>query len=296
MRRSVNLLVVRPRARAILPRRTLSSMLYSPMFPQRAVPEIPYEEPGKKGNPEDEDFLSRHGGKVALAGFGVAIALVYRWFKGGSNKNDMETDIRDSFLVNPIEFSEVRHNNSVSIDFYADIIDEARTTFPDGYASYSDFIEFVSRKMTAAKLAPLAYAHILDRMVLPSTEAFSNSDGNSDNVKEDTAADGREWRVPLSADGRLPLQFLLIVFNAAVRERADKRLEALYRIAKTIPAGESPAGGGESASVCTEDQLLAVLHGLVSSYQVRLFLLHYRLLFSLLTILSSIRFLPKSKS
>lgn len=290
MRRSVRLLVGRPRSRDVLPRRTLSSMLYSPMYPQRPVPEVSYEESGKNG--DDDDFLSRHGGKVALAGFGVAIALVYRWFKGGSNKNDIETDIRDSYLVNPIELSEIRHNNSVGIDLYTDIIDEARTAFPDGYASYSDFIDFVRKKLSAANLPPLAYAHILDRMVLPSIEASPiNSD---DGINEEPAADGPEWRVARSADGRLPVQFLLVAFNAAVRERGEKRLEALYRIAQSIPARESPVESGERSAACTEDQVLTLLQSVMSSYQVRLSWI-CRLYCSLLTILYYIRFLQKNK-
>jgi hypothetical protein len=251
------------------PRRALSSFtLHSPMYPQYPVKEVEAK-PWKEGDPpEDDDFLSRHGGKIALAGFGFAMLLVYRWVKGGSNKNTMESDIRASFLVDPIEFSELRHNNNIGGDLYNDIIADAYAAFPDSYASYPDFISFVQSKLNGAKAPPLAYAHILDRLILPSVEAGHGEISSEPAVEpaaDHASIEGPEWRAELSANGRLPLSFLLVAFNAAVRERADKRASALFRIsvgsADSLRAADAP-------EACTEDQLRQLVKDLLSSCQV----------------------------
>lgn len=277
MRPSARLFIRCRRGSFIPPPHRLSSMLYSPMYPQRPMPEIP--EGKYKESTEDDDFLSRHGGKVALVGFSFAMALVYRWFKGGSNKNELEAAIKGSFLVNPVEFSELRHNNSIGIDLYRAIIDDAHTFFPDHYASYADFIAFVQSKLEVAEVPPLAHAHILDRMILPSIEA-GNAQATSHGIENDTTnADGKQWRVQMSADGRLPLHFLLVCFNAAVREKGETRISSLFRIAETISMGEigefsselAQRGGGK----CTEAQLKELIQSLQASYQVLLFYFNF---------------------
>jgi hypothetical protein len=129
------------------------------MFPQRAVPDIE-PEPAKAG--DDDDFLSRHGFKVAVLGVITAGVLIYRWVKNGSNRNDTEKSIRSSFLVDPTEIGEIRHANNITVDMYMSIAKEARREFPSGQATYSSFIRLVQRQLGST----LASGHVLDRIVL----------------------------------------------------------------------------------------------------------------------------------
>lgn len=237
------------------------------MFPQRAVPDLPDVDTGKKGPSDDDDFLSRHGGKVALAGFVTAVGLIYRWIKNGSNKNAAESEIRASFYVDPKEISEIRHNNLIDLELYTAIIQDSAAEFPDGRASYASFINYVQKKIEAAGLKPIEYAHILDRMILPNMCTTETSVANSELLPSDVRIEETEDKSQLKGDedDSLPLHLFLVAFNVAVRERADRRLKSLFQIASTrVNATDADS----DSTSCTGEALLLVLQDLIGTFQV----------------------------
>ena len=214
------------------------SSLGSPMFPERAVPELAdlmdQTAKNKKKSADDDDFLSNHGGKLAIFGFSLAIGLVYRWVRNGSNKNDKEREIRSSYLVDPGEISDLRHSNSISGLQYLGIINGAILAFPSGFASYSSFIRYIK---SSIGIQQLSCSHILDRIVLNQHE-FS---------KEDV----------------YPVAFLLTAFSTAINERAEVRISGLYEICRTM----DKLDGTESDS-CTMKNMTKLVDYLVTGSQV----------------------------
>ena len=109
---------MRPRGvRVVAPNQLILSRqlsLHSPMFPERPQPVIDIHNT-KAANEEDDSFLSRHGGKVALVGFAFAIGLVYRWFRNGWNRTDMEKEIERKRIMDPLEAADFSRSNSMTM-------------------------------------------------------------------------------------------------------------------------------------------------------------------------------------
>jgi hypothetical protein len=123
---------------------------YNPMFPQRAVPELDAK---TEQGVDATDFLSLHGGKVALAGFGLAIALFWTWYKGGVNRNDLEEKITNEAVIEPYEIQEMRLSNTLSPGDFQTIAANVYATFPSN-VSYKEFIKCVNQ--TPLKPPPVA--------------------------------------------------------------------------------------------------------------------------------------------
>jgi hypothetical protein len=229
----------RSMSRMILQPRYLSS-LGSPMFPERKLPELAdlmdnaAGQSKPKGKIDDDDFLSNHGGKVALIGFALTVGLIYRWVKNGSNKNDAEKEIRNSFPVDPAEISDIRHSNSITQEEFLTIVRGIPEAFPSGAASYSEFIKYVRSSLGRN----INYGHILDRIVLSQVKRATN--------------------------GEYPTVFLLVALSTAERERAEIRIRDMYQICLM----QSRNSDSSATASCGENDMISILDNLIAAYQV----------------------------
>ena len=90
--------------------------LGNPMFPERKKPDMPDILHTDKSLPAhlqdaDKSFLSQHGGKVFIVALSVAGYLIYGFFKGSSNKSELEDKILEETILEPYEINELRDNN-----------------------------------------------------------------------------------------------------------------------------------------------------------------------------------------
>ena len=119
----------------------------NPMFPQSPDPLLKNDldiEAGKKKKAKDDSFLGMHGGKIAMLAFGAAIVMLYRYFKSGSLRTALEEKLQDEASIEPYEINELREANMLPLKNFAEIVSLCDMTFPDGKASYMDFVKVVS--------------------------------------------------------------------------------------------------------------------------------------------------------
>jgi hypothetical protein len=190
-------------------KRELSS-LYSPMFPQRPLPEVEETvEPKKKDS--SPDFLDAHGGKVILAVISAIGFSIYRWIKGGNNKMKVEDEIAHQSPLHPFESNQFRVANVLTDDDFLNIVKSSRQRYGDGLISYEEFIQFV--KETCPKRLSMAY--YLDRTVLSYLESNSQKPSS-----------------------KIPLSLFLIALSNALPSPPQDRSELLFDVAQTITAAE----------------------------------------------------------
>jgi hypothetical protein len=94
----------------------------NPMFPERPVEIKKPMDLDPKNLPKhlqgEEDFLFKHGGKVAGVAFATAVFLIYRFFKSGSDKSEVETYLNSISPLEPYEANELRLSNNITTEEY----------------------------------------------------------------------------------------------------------------------------------------------------------------------------------
>jgi hypothetical protein len=263
------------------------------MFPERAIPDIDIDaarKAGKKNGEEDDDFLSRHGGKVALVGFGLAAWLIYRWFRNNSNRNEAESHMRMEYALSPSEISEMRHRNAISSEQYRGLIKAALSEFqssspvdPQPPASssgsegegegegdmpysgaamvtYRDFIAFVKRYLC---IEQLANGHHLDRAVLKYVEKIRKRSTSSSVSTSTTTTSGAMVSGDAEVEGLpslprpgdeepLPLPFLLVALSMAVAARQAVRIGDMFYLCRQLD-GDGDGGHGDVSNSRASD-------------------------------------------
>lgn len=214
----------------------------NPMFPERPEPvqhiNNNKDKNSKGSNMNEESWLSKNSGKVGLSMFGLSMFLIYTYFESGQDRNRVENKIIDASSIEPYEVNEIRFTNNMSPEEYSDLIKLCYEKFGnsksqgehgnDIMVSYREFIEFVNSHLTTKITA----GHLLDRVVLShvmSLRQLGRSSVESD-VKDQKIDIGRDLDVPI------PLSFLLVVLNMAVRAPSWQRAQALFDIATQIDA------------------------------------------------------------
>lgn len=122
------------------PKRLLSS---NPMFPDRqtVIPAAAAATTNKKGSePDDDSFLGRHGGKVALFGFGISALLIYSYFLGLKNKRLVDEDICNRAGIEPYEIIEIRDRNGITMEEFEDIAYGCYERYHEKEITYPEFI------------------------------------------------------------------------------------------------------------------------------------------------------------
>jgi hypothetical protein len=200
--------------------------LANPMFVHhKKIPDLP-EEPLPP--PDSKDFLSQHGGKVALAGFSFAGALIYRWLQGSKNKRDIEHSISRESPLHPYESNDLREKNSMTVAQYQQFVNECISHCSSGVISYKEFLSLF-HKTTDYQIVD---GYILDRLVLFYIEKHMNI----------TAT--------IEDDAKIPVVFLLVLLSNIVASSPNERAEMLFDVCRRLP---SPGGDQDYDGSTRED-------------------------------------------
>ena len=169
-----------------LHRRQLSSLGGSnPMFPERAVPEAATAADKHKIS-DEADFLTRHGGKVALVALSVAIALFYTYYESGQSKNRVEDALNNEATIEPYEINEIRFLNTLTAQLYDTLTESCLLQFPSGMTTYPEFVAFVNSFMsrynaemlkTRVKQAPSSSQQVSTEAFIPSAQFAGRKEG-----------------------------------------------------------------------------------------------------------------------
>jgi len=185
-----------------------------PLLPNHSIPETT-DNTTSGDTPDGSDFLSNHGGKIALVGFSFAAALVYRWFIGGRNRTDLEEEITLKSPLHPYESNDLRIRNSMTCLQFHDFAKKCREKFPDGLASYDEFVQFFQHQ----KMYALTDGYVIDRVVLDYLKASSS-------------------RGVMARRTRFPMSFFLVALSNAVNVPPDDRMNMLFEVAKSMTIEE----------------------------------------------------------
>jgi hypothetical protein len=232
------------------------------MFPERARPEIDSffdkpEKPGDKKTNATPDFLSNHGGKVALVALGVAIALFYSYWVGGQNRNKVEEEVLKYSLIEPYEIQEMRYLNNVSNEEYAKAVQQCKDYFRGGYTTYDEFVKFL-KTQTFVKNLKLQQSHLLDRFIQSYiTQTFQiTGDANLDTSSRKSLYFGipKDATSPPAVkfhDVPISLDLLLVAFSLFMLEDGLGRVEGLFKLAEinSDRAAQHTSTGGDVDSV-----------------------------------------------
>lgn len=227
-----------------------SLSLTNPMFVyNKKIPEIPPEEQAPAG---DKDFLSMHGGKIALFGFSAAAALIYRWLQGGKNKKKVEENIVRESPLHPYESNDLRLKNSMTVDQFKSFADACLSQFPSGAASYKDFLSFF-HKSTSYRIVD---AYVLDRLVLHYVET------------------NMAIHASIDSDVKLPISLLLVVLSNVVTGDPRDRAEMFFSTCRNTAVDEdsntshTSLDGEEKELYCSLKQAEVIIDALDKGWQV----------------------------
>lgn len=222
--------------------------MHNPMFPERARPSLEQlENASKKAGEVDDSFLSRHGGKVALGAFGATVYLIYTYYKGGVYRSEEEEKISRLSPIEPLEANEFRAANHFESNQYVDLISKLSHSFPNGVATYGDFI--ASLKSHVGSDSGLNVSHLFDRVVyqhlLTKIEneninaKNSSADQSTSTLTETQDPSIQSTTMPFNStisrnivrEVPLPLPFYFVALNLAVGVPAEERTDLLFNLA-----------------------------------------------------------------
>eukprot|EP01041_Mallomonas_annulata_P010973 gene10973-22929_t len=248
---------------------------------------------------EADDFLSKHGGKVAMVALSIAFGLIYRWIKSGQNRTNLETEIANASALEPIEVTEIRYANHLTLPEYKSIILACRAQFPSGYASYKDFIHLIKSNLNENN--EIKFGYFYDRIISHyiTTKILKNpTDNNSNHITNDTTSstsissqneksfdpstnnNNTSHLIPYIENTLLPVDLLLVLLNSAVRQPSQDRVNGLYYVAVTSPKNSVTTSIGDIENNTVEsdvevhvevsrDAIVQVVDNLMDTCQVK---------------------------
>lgn len=264
------------------------SSLHSPMFPERAKPDIP-------DTPSDPDsILSNHGGKIALVGFSFAAGLIYRWYMGGRTKIILEEEISQEAPVDPYEINELRAKNAVSREKLVPFIDEILKHYHGSSITYNQFISFYWQYFGNDSSVKIENGYMLDRLVL----FYVNKYKSLSNIPENLTVESSNGssNLDLNKNIKLPIPFYLVMLTLTISKSTEETqnslkykdvFDVLFHIAQYCDtssytsSNDSNVEGkhdndgkrSEETSVdvktyVTENQVKVIIQNLIDSWQV----------------------------
>lgn len=158
----------------------------------------------KKDQP---NFFLDNLGTIFLSTIGIIIASLVRSYFGGVNKNRERDMIEEESVLDPLEIDDLRvANENFTYKRFWQVYQDLKQQFPDGRATYSDFVRAVRLSLSQQKSEePTIYlGHELDRVVLSSVRT----------------------------DEPQPLLFWMTVLSLALNTTVPDRIQLLYQITK----------------------------------------------------------------
>ena len=245
--------------------------LHSPMFPQRAMPVTP--EPivnAGSAAAADTDFLSRHGGKVALIAISATIGLIYTYVESNNIRSRLEEEITKESAIEPYEINDLRSINSMSSEIFDALVDEWYKSHRDESCTYLEFVNFV-KQFLAARGLRLCGGHILERVIL--TRYHLSCSISSDDSNENS----EHIALQKFPSHRFDVGYLLAALNMVVSEGAPSRSASMFRLARywdakthssSINKSEDGSISPAQDDVCSFEAATAVVNYLCDTWQV----------------------------
>ena len=248
------------------------SSLGSPMFPQKSQIELSDDVlAGKSKTPNnDESFVSKHSGKLALIVVSYLGYLIYSFVKGGQLKTEEEDNVRSQSSIDPDEINELRLVNNVSFDEFVGCVAAADQHFNDHLVSYEDFTSFV----LAYFRKPIKHGHLLDRVFL---NTLKNSAKTEISVKSEEAnniattrsflANGQEEE---HGHRRRPLHYFFTLLSMIAPLPGWQRAQLLFIVGRSNTKDQEGRNNGSEEETITFTSTTDILQDLIDTSQVAL--------------------------
>jgi hypothetical protein len=246
------------------------------MFPERARPEIPES----VMDPADS-FLTKHGGKVALAGFSLAGAIAYRWYMGGRTRTILEEEISNESPVDPYECNELRRKNNMSMEQFQPFVDYAFSQPNASNLSYIEFMTIYNDYFNAHSNMKydIQDSHLMERLILHQLQqqtTLNTTTNHNANNKNNSQIIENINKLDIYSDVKLPLTFYIVVLSMilsitttttpVIDDKSNNNkykivCDALFHIAQKY-------NNINDENYITVEQLEVIIHNLLLSYQV----------------------------
>lgn len=162
----------------------------------------------KKKKEDNSNLFLDNLGKIFLGAIGLLIASLVRSSYGTSNRTKVREQLEEKSALDPLEVDDLRVANSqLTPEVFRDIMEDVQETFPEGTATYTDFVSCVRKNMARLKgdAFTVELGYLVDRAVLAALHE----------------KDKRE-------DEPLPLVFLLTALSMSLRSTVDDRIAILF--------------------------------------------------------------------
>jgi hypothetical protein len=164
----------------------------------------------EKPKAEDSNIFLDNLGKIFLVVVASIVGTLVRGSYNTSNKNAVRDAMEEASVLDPCEIEDMRiANTELTPEVFRKIMDDLGQSFPQGTASYHDFIPCVRRTMKGLKgdAFTIQLGHLLDRVVIAI-------------LKEQNKSEYDE----------LPIKLLLAALSLALNSPVPDRIRILYEI------------------------------------------------------------------
>lgn len=167
----------------------------------------------KKKKDENSNIFLDNLGKIFLGAIGLLIASLTRSSYSGKNRTKLREELEQQAALDPMEIDDLRVANSeLSPEVFRIIMQDLQDTFPQGSATYPEFVKCVRTTMMRLKgdAFTIELGHLMDRAVLDALHQQQRSETEP-----------------------VPLVFLLAGLSLGLRSSVDDRIAILYETMQT---------------------------------------------------------------
>lgn len=171
-----------------------------------------------KKPPMEEDPLSKHGGKIALAAFAVAGGLIYTYYLGIQDRDKIEKDTEHESAIEPYEIQQLRHVNRLSLADYHQILLVFQQELKNKESiRYSNVIMLTKSVLKQ----PIRAGHFLDRMIIVKGSQLTSATPNTN-----------------LADIQLPSEYYMVMLNLLMGRDIQDRVQALHSLGQLLDGND----------------------------------------------------------
>ena len=189
------------------------------------------DQTGKKKSAADEPniFLDNIG-KIFLGAIGAIIVALFRSSKATSYRTALRDYIENHALLDPLEIDDLRVANSeLTVEVYERIMADVYSAFPNGRASYEDFVSVVMTTMRGLKgeAFTIQLGHLIDRVAIAAIEKEAELEKQAEVAIGGSASDATEMGGD-PTKRQLPLPLLFTVLSLALQSDMSNRVRLLF--------------------------------------------------------------------
>jgi hypothetical protein len=143
-------------------------------FSTASAPSLPKTTPKPKYDPQEESFISKHIGKIALGTLGFVVGLIYRYYVSIQDRNEVEKQLVNSQSIEPYEIQYLRHVNGWKIEQYLQLLQLFEIQLQQHQElSYEEFIQIYQQHFSSLSSEyEIQGGYLLDRILLSYIEKY----------------------------------------------------------------------------------------------------------------------------